>query len=107
MDQRLLFIADHARSLFSVIELCDRYGIIRKTGYQRTARYQVKGPEGLVERSHRPFGCPHAYPPEVIDGLWEVYFGPLRLGQIDKRDLRIEDDRGRKKRENVLPINPE
>lgn len=44
---------------------------------------------------------------EIDDGLWEVYFGPLRLGRFDERDLRIEDDRGRKKRKNVLPLNPE
>jgi hypothetical protein len=44
---------------------------------------------------------------EIDDGLWEVFFGPLRLGRFDERDLRIEDDRSRKKRKNVLPINPE
>ena len=44
---------------------------------------------------------------EIDDGLWEVYFGPLRLGRFDERDLRIEDDRGRQMRKNVLPINPE
>jgi transposase-like protein len=101
MDQRPLFIADHARNLISMSELCDRYGIIRKTGYKWIARYQLKGPEGFVERSHPPFGCPHGNPPEIIGGLWEVSFGPLRLKQINKRDLRIEDDRGCKKRENV------
>ncbi|OGP78802.1 MAG: hypothetical protein A2Z40_00070 [Deltaproteobacteria bacterium RBG_19FT_COMBO_60_16] len=76
MDQRLLFIADHARVLISVSELCDRYGIIRKTGFKWIVRYQIKGPEGLVERSQCPFGCPHANLPEIIDGLWEGLLRP-------------------------------
>lgn len=32
---------------------------------------------------------------EVDDGLWDVYFGPLKLGRMDERTLRIEDDKGR------------
>jgi hypothetical protein len=31
MDQRLLFIADTRRGMLSTTELCDRYGISRKT----------------------------------------------------------------------------
>ena len=32
---------------------------------------------------------------EVDDGLWDVYFGPLKLGRMDERILRIEDHKGR------------
>jgi hypothetical protein len=32
---------------------------------------------------------------EVDDGRWDVYFGPLKLGQMDERMLRIEDHNGR------------
>ena len=32
---------------------------------------------------------------EVGDGLWDVYFGPLKLGRMDERLLRIEDHKGR------------
>lgn len=32
---------------------------------------------------------------EVDDGRWDVYFGPLKLGQMDERILRIEDHKGR------------
>jgi hypothetical protein len=34
MEQRKPFIADHWRALFSMSELCDRYGTSRKTGYK-------------------------------------------------------------------------
>ena len=32
---------------------------------------------------------------EIDDGLWDVYFGPLRLGRLDDRLMRIEDVYGR------------
>src|SRR5216110_2269645 len=32
---------------------------------------------------------------EVDDGLWDVYFGPLKLGRMNERILRIEDHKGR------------
>jgi hypothetical protein len=31
---------------------------------------------------------------EIGDGLWDVYFGPVQLGRMDERKLRIEDHRG-------------
>jgi putative transposase len=32
---------------------------------------------------------------EVHDGLWDVYFGPVKLGRMNERILRIEDSKGR------------
>ena len=32
---------------------------------------------------------------EVDDGLWDVYLGPLKLGRMNERLLRIEDHQGR------------
>jgi putative transposase len=32
---------------------------------------------------------------EIDDGLWNVYFGPLRLGRLSERHMRIEDEYGR------------
>jgi transposase InsO family protein len=34
----------------------------------------------------------------VEDGLWDVYFGAKRLGRLDERHMRIEDELGRLKR---------
>jgi len=36
----------------------------------------------------------------IDDALWDVYFGPLRLGRFSERTGRIEDDRGRLARHN-------
>ena len=32
---------------------------------------------------------------EVGDGLWDVYFGPVKLGRMDERTRRITDHKGR------------
>jgi transposase InsO family protein len=32
---------------------------------------------------------------EVDDGFWDVYFGPVKLGRMNERLLRIEDHKGR------------
>jgi hypothetical protein len=44
---------------------------------------------------------------EVADGIWDVYFGPLRLGQMDERLRTIEDALGRRARKRVLPMSPD
>jgi Integrase core domain len=35
---------------------------------------------------------------EIDDGVWNVYFGPLKLGRLLERHMRIEDAYGRLKR---------
>ena len=38
---------------------------------------------------------------EIDDGIWNVYFGPLKLGRLLERHLRIEDAYGRLRRRTV------
>jgi transposase InsO family protein len=38
---------------------------------------------------------------EIADGLWNVSFGPLRLGRLNERHMRIEDAHGRLYRRHV------
>jgi hypothetical protein len=38
---------------------------------------------------------------EIDNGVWNVYFGPLKLGRLLERHMRIEDAYGRLKRHNV------
>lgn len=38
---------------------------------------------------------------EIADGLWNVYFGPLRLGRLHEHHMRIEDDNGKLYRRHV------
>jgi len=44
---------------------------------------------------------------EVGDGLWDVYFGPLKLGRMDERRLQIEDHKGRWSRKKVSTMSPD
>ena len=41
---------------------------------------------------------------EVDDGVWNVYFGPLKLGRLLERHMRIEDALGRLKRHSRLRL---
>jgi putative transposase len=38
---------------------------------------------------------------EIGDGIWTVYFGPIKLGQLFERHMRIEDQYGRLHRRTV------
>ncbi len=72
MDQRTQFIADFLREVLSVTELCDLYGISRKTAYKWIDRYLRQGPAGLEERSRRPRISPNRTPDEVTHALLEA-----------------------------------
>lgn len=69
MDQKTQFIADHLRGTLSIAELCDRYGISRKTGYKWIDRYIREGPAGLADRSRRPASSPNSTPPELVQAI--------------------------------------
>lgn len=58
MDQKVQFVADYLKKTFPMTELCDRYGISRKTGYEIIDRYLHEGPAGLEPRSPRPHCSP-------------------------------------------------
>jgi hypothetical protein len=83
MDQKLDFIADYRRDYATFSELCAWVGVTH------TLAGEFVGLE------------------EVGDGLWDVYFGPVLLGRMDERMLRIEDHRGRWIRRNVSPMSPD
>ena len=55
MDQRTQFIADYLREIQSVTELCDAYGISRKTGCKWIERYLRQGSRHTRPKtSYRP-----------------------------------------------------
>ena len=72
MDQRTQFIADYLRDTLTITELCDLYGVSRKTGYKWIERYLRAGPAGLEERSRKPRLSPSATPPEIVSAFLEV-----------------------------------
>ena len=72
MHQRLLFTADYDKQIYSMTELCERYGISRKTGYKWLSRYQQQGPSGLLNQSKAANSCPHRTPEELTQRLLEL-----------------------------------
>jgi transposase len=72
MDQRTRFIADYLHRVLSISELCDLYGVSRKTGYKWIDRYLRHGPAGLEERSRRPHASPNQTGEEIVAALLEA-----------------------------------
>jgi transposase InsO family protein len=69
MKERMRFVTDWERDLYSMVELCQRYGISRKTGYKWVDRYERDGPDGLRERSRVPHQCPHRMAADVATAI--------------------------------------
>lgn len=65
MEERERFIVDHRRDLYTMSELCTRYGISRKSGYKWLARFEAGGRAALGDRSRAPHHCPHRIPADV------------------------------------------
>jgi len=82
VDQRERFITDHQHGLYSMAELCGRYGVSRKTGYKWLARYDAGGRPALRERSHVPHTCPHRVADDVAARLCAARQAPPSWGPI-------------------------
>jgi putative transposase len=82
VKQRDRFIADVRAKLYSMTELCERYGISRTSGCKWVARAEEGGRSALADRSRAPHHCPHRIPDLVCGArrnhpLW----GPKKLLQ--------------------------
>jgi transposase-like protein len=89
MDQRIQFIADYLREALSMTELCDLYGVSRKTGYKWIDRYLRHGPVGLEDCSRKPRVSPNQTPEDLVAAilreLGSEYFFGVRLGRRNNR----------------------
>ncbi len=72
MDQKLMFVSDYKRQVFSFAELCRRFRISRKTRYKWVRRFEENGPDALNNRSRRPRHCPHQTEPDAVDAILET-----------------------------------
>lgn len=66
MEQRARFVLDALRGDFTVSELCDRYGVSRKTAYKWIARFKSEGASGCVDRRRAPHRHPNATDPKLV-----------------------------------------
>lgn len=69
MDERMRFIVSLNEGLYSMTELCERFGISRQAGYKWRDRYDAEGVQGLADRSHTPKRCPHKISAKVADAV--------------------------------------
>lgn len=72
MEEKIRLIGDYLNGVFSFIELCERYGISRKTGYKWVDRYVEEGIKGLDERPRRPINHPLKTPEYIEKAILEI-----------------------------------
>ena len=86
MQEREKFIRDLRLGVWSMMELCERYGVSRKTGYKWLNRFEEEGRSGLVDRSRAPKVCPHRIEPVVAKAICDARrrhptWGPKKILQ--------------------------
>lgn len=69
MDLRRQFLETRQKGLYTLTELCERFGISRKTGYKWLERHRTEGDKGLLDRSRRPHSCPWQMAPALAEEL--------------------------------------
>src|SRR5690349_5898071 len=72
MDERVRFITLHQEGLYSMAELCERFGISRQAGYKWLGRFQEDGFEAVREHSRAPRSGPQRTPEAVAEVLREA-----------------------------------
>jgi putative transposase len=70
---RFVILAQSDR--FTITELCEQFGISRKTGYKHLERYAAEGLKGLQPRSHRP----HQFPQRTDAAIEALILAERRL----------------------------
>ena len=69
MDQRMLFITACISETANMSEICDHFGISRKTGYKWLNRYRQTGAKGLQDQPRTPNGNSRAVPEHLVRQL--------------------------------------
>jgi len=86
MDQKMELIGDWLRGEYTVTDMSKIYEVSRNTIYKWIARYELKGPEGLEERSRASETHPNATPPQIVEAILTAKtnhkkWGPKKLVQ--------------------------
>jgi len=87
MHERAGFICAWKAEVYTMKELCEHFGVSRKTGYKWVKRYRKEDPDSLVDRSRAPHSCPHRTPAEVETEIIRMRIQHARWGAkkiIDK-----------------------
>jgi len=79
MKERMRFVTDWERDLYSMAELCERYGVSRKTGISGSSATSTEGPEGCASGA-RAAHCPHRISPDIAAGDLRRAHGSTPVG---------------------------
>jgi len=98
MEERIALLRDYDTGVFTVTELCARYGISRQTFYELRRRRDDGDKRWFEERSHAPKNCPHCTPAEIVEAVVAMRrrrvrrpFGPKKLlAQLVRERPEIE-----------------
>ena len=90
MEERMKFMLMYQSESWSMTELCEIFGVSRKTGYKWLDRYEEAGMEGLRELSRAPHDHPNAVAPEIEAAIVKLKQqrtkrGPKKLLEILQR----------------------
>lgn len=69
MEEINRFVVLACSGRFTVTDLCEQFGISRKTAYKYLERYAAYGLAGLQTRSHRPHQFPQRTDASEIHGV--------------------------------------
>lgn len=95
MSERVKFVAAYQREEDSFTDLCQDFGISRKTGYKWIRRYQKDGPAALKDRLRVPHRHPQATPDHIVEAIIGLRrrhprWGPRKLAVVlQRRSPRI------------------
>lgn len=84
VSERAKFVVAAQHGVWTMTELCERFGISRKTGYRWLVRYEAEGLAGLADRSRRPHSSPGATEAGVVAAVVRErrrhpHWGPKKL----------------------------
>lgn len=77
---RYEFVKAYESGLYTMTELCERFGISRNCGYKWLKRYREGGLEGLMDRPKRPKASPFITSGEVVEAILELRDSHPRWG---------------------------
>lgn len=92
-EERMRFVAAclDEESDWTMSELCEAFGVSRKTGYKWLERHALFGLEGLRDQSRAPKTHPNALPAAVVEQLLKLkrrhrFWGPRKIMAWLKRE---------------------
>ena len=89
MEERARFVVEYESGEWSMTDLCDWYGISRKTGYKILSRWRETGTGGLQDRSRSARSHPNQTPAKIEEQVLalrraHMRWGPRKLrGKLD------------------------